>query len=432
LGLPDSTPLPRLRNPWWIPPILGRIPPGIQAGHLSLLGSVAFALLFEEYDLAMLTQALSFISADLAIPEHDLGFYLGIIRLGGIPAVLLIPLADRVGRRRMFLLSLAGSALATCATGFAWSAGSFVAFQMLVRTFFVAGSAMAYVLVTEEFPAERRGWGMGVLAALGATGYGLAAGVFSGIHGLPYGWRFLYWIGIAPLFFLPIFRRTIPESARFEAQRARASAPVGGALRRSFEPFWLLLSTSTWRFLGITACMGSMGFAGVAAFQFTGYYTQKVLGYAPWQFALMFVGGGLIGIVGNVVAGHQGDRFGRRTVGAICMLSFPAFVALFYWGPTWIVPLAWTGFVFTASGGRMILRAFSTELFDTDRRGTATGWTMLVEAVFAAGGLLVLDGLSTRPGDLSRITPVLAMVAWLAAAVLLGFPETRSRELDRI
>lgn len=434
MAAPPPPPKTALGNPWWIPPFLGRVPSGVDPKHLSLLGAVAFALMFEEYDLAMLTQALKQIAEGLEIPESRLGLYLGLVRMGGVPAVLLIPLADRIGRRRMFLISLCGSAIATCATGFAWNPESFVAFQMLVRTFFVAGSAMAYVLITEEYPPERRGWGMGMLAALGAMGYGLAAGVFAAVDVLPYGWRFLYWVGIVPLLFLPIFRRTIPESARFEAHRAGLVAPAEAVslLRRTFEPFWLLLATSTWRFLGITLCVASLGFAGVAAFQFTGYYTQNVLGYAPWQFSLMFVGGGLIGIVGNVFAGHQGDVFGRRMVGAVCMLSYPGFVALFYWGPAWIVPFAWIGFVFTSSGGRMIVRAFSTEIFPTDRRGTATGWTMLIESVFAAGGLFALGLLSSEQGDVARITPYLALVTWIVALVLLAFPETRSRELEEI
>jgi len=437
LTSPDPTRSPVARNPWWIPPFLGRVPGGVDASHLALLGAVAFALLFEEYDLAMLTQALKHISEDLVIAEQDLGFYLGIVRVGGIPAVFLIPLADRLGRRRMFLLSMAGSALATFATGFSWNAESFVAFQMLVRTFFVAGSAIAYVLVTEEFPAARRGWGMGILAALGAFGYGLAAGLFAAIDVLPFGWRFLYWFGITPLLCLPILRRKIPESARFEAHRASLlpiapGAPSIGRMRATFEPFWQLLAGSTWRFVGITVCIAAQGFAGVAAFQFTGYYTQKVLGYEPWQFSLMFVGGGLFGILGNVVAGHQGDRFGRRIVGAVCLLSYPAFVALFYWGPAWVVPIAWVPFVFTSVGGRMITRAFSTELFSTDRRATATGWTMLVESMAAAGGLFALGQLTSAEGDLARIVPWLALVTWVGAAVLMAFPETRSRELEEI
>ena len=307
---------------------------------------------------------------------------------------------------------------------------SFVVFQMLVRTGFVAGVASAYVLISEEFPAARRGWGMGVLAALGATGYGLAALLFSQIEHLPYGWRFLYWVGVVPLLCFPVFRRTIPETKRFEAQRQ--ARPVASVWREIVGPLRLLVAANPARFVGITLCMSAQGFAGVAAFQFTSYYTRTVLGWSPGEYATMVILGGGIGIIGNVVGGSLGDRFGRRAVGATGMAAFPLFVALFYWGPAAAVWPAWIGFVFFSQVGRMILRAFSTELFATDHRGTATGWTVLIESFWSAAGLLLLFLLSEQQGDLVRYTPLLALATLAAALVLLRFPETRSRELDAI
>lgn len=429
-GAPAPGPPARRRNPWWIPPFLGRVPADLEPPHLSLLGAVAFALVFEEYDMAMITTALPYIARDLDIAEPQFGFYLGLVRLGALPAVFLIPFADRIGRRRMFLASVVASALGTVATGFAWSAASFVFFQMLVRTSFVAGVATAYVLISEEFPPARRGWGMGVLAALGATGYGLEAALFSQIEHLPHGWRFLYWVGVTPLVFLPLFRRTIPETGRFARHQATLAAVPRP--RNPFEPFLQLLAASPRRFLGLSFCMASIGFAGVAAFQFTAYYTIDVLGWSPQMYATMFIVGGTMGIVGNVVAGHLGDRLGRRAVGFTALAIYPAFVALFYWGPGWAVPLAWVGFVFTSSAGRMILRAFSTELFATGGRGTASGWMILVESTFSAGGLLLLWLFSDAEGDLARLTPLLALATLAGALVLLRFPETRSRELESI
>lgn len=427
----DAGAPPRLGNPWWIPPFLGRVPPGLEPTHLSLLGAVAFALVFEEYDMAMITTALPYIARDLAIAEPEFGLYLGIVRLGALPAVFLIPYADRIGRRRTFLASIAASSLATVATGFAWSPASFVFFQMVVRTCFVAGVAVAYVLISEEYPSARRGWGMGVLAALGATGYGFAALLFSQIEHLPHGWRFLYWVGVAPLLVLPVLRRTIPETGRFTRHReAMAASPL--ALEGGLAPLRRLVASSPRRFVGISLCMASIGFAGVAAFQFTAYYTIDVLGWSPGQYSVMFIVGGTMGIIGNVVAGHLGDRLGRRVVGCFALAIYPAFVAAFYWGPTWVVPIAWVGFIFASSAGRMILRAFSTELFSTDHRGTAAGWTILVESTFSAGGLLILWIFSDAEGDLARLTPLLALATLAGAAVLLRFPETRSRELESI
>ena len=87
-------------NPWWIPRFFGRVPSGVDDAHLRTLGVVVLAMLVEEYDMAMLTAALKHIAAELRMREADLGFYLGLIRLGALPAFLVVPLADRIGRRR--------------------------------------------------------------------------------------------------------------------------------------------------------------------------------------------------------------------------------------------------------------------------------------------------------------------------------------------
>jgi MFS family permease len=147
------------RRPWWLPHFLGPIP-AVEDHHLRVLGAVALALLFEEYDLAMLTAALPQIAAALGMLETDFGLYLGIIRLGALPAFVLIPFADLVGRRRVFLVTLVGTGLATLLTAFALEPWQFVVCQMLTRTFFVTGSAVAFVMIAEEFPAEHRGWGL--------------------------------------------------------------------------------------------------------------------------------------------------------------------------------------------------------------------------------------------------------------------------------
>ena len=114
---PPSEPAspPSRRRPWWIPPFLGPVP-AVEGRHLDLLGAVALALLFEEYDLAMLTAALPQIAAELDMAETDFGFYLGMIRMGALPAFALIPYADRIGRKRVFLWTLMGTAVATLLT----------------------------------------------------------------------------------------------------------------------------------------------------------------------------------------------------------------------------------------------------------------------------------------------------------------------------
>jgi MFS family permease len=418
-----------LKRPWWLPPFLGPIPP-VEQRHLSLLGAVALALLFEEYDLAMLTAALPQIAATLEMAETDFGLYLGLIRLGALPAFALIPYADRLGRRRLFLISLVGTALATLLTAFAQDATQFVVFQMITRTFFVTGSAIAFVVIAEEFPAAHRGWGIGMLGALGASGHGVAMGIFSQIDRLPYGWRTLYAVGVIPLVLLPFFRRNVPETDRFEQHRD--SREAGDETHYSLAPLFALAREFPARTVGI-ATAGFLPAVGlVGAFQFTGYFTQTVHGWSPGQYAAMVFFGGALGVAGNIVAGRLADRFGRRAVGITLLGSFPFWVALFYNGPGWSVPIAWIGFLFGSQGGRVILRTLATELFPTSQRASATGLFTILEAAGGATGLFVLYFASADSGDFVATTTLLGFTVLVAAGVLLFFPETRQQELESI
>jgi MFS family permease len=395
-----------------------------------VLGAVALALLFEEYDLAMLTAALPQIAAALEMAETDFGLYLGIIRLGALPAFLLIPYADRVGRRRVFLATLVGTGLATLLTAFTVEPWQFVVCQMLTRTFFVTGSAVAFVMIAEEFPAEHRGWGIGILGALGATGHGVAMLFFSQIERLPHGWRALYVVGVIPLLLLPWFRRRLQETERF-TKHANANEDLAEG-SYSVAPLLALVGEYPARALAIVlgAFLSSVGL--VAAFQFTGYFTQTVHGWSPTQYALMVGIGGALGIVGNVVGGRLADRFGRRRVGLTLLGSVPLWVAVFYNGPSLTVPLAWVGFLFGSTGGRVILRALSTELFPTGQRASASGLFAIFDALGGSAGLLLLYFGSGAEGDFVFMTTSLAFVVLLGASVLFFVPETRQRELESI
>ena len=70
------------RNPWWIPPFLGGVPP-IEPRKLRLLGMVTLGMLFEQYDLSLLSAAIKHINEGLNIDLAESGYYLGAIRLGG-------------------------------------------------------------------------------------------------------------------------------------------------------------------------------------------------------------------------------------------------------------------------------------------------------------------------------------------------------------
>jgi putative MFS transporter len=404
--------------------------PPLEPRLVTLLGLVALALFFESYDISMLTSALSFIARDLAIAEGDLGEVLAVIRLGSLPALLVVPFTDRIGRRRVFLATVVGSAVATVATAFVQTATQFIAVQMVTRVFMVAGAAAAVVIVTEEFPAEHRGWGIGMLGALAACGHGLGAILFSQVNALPWGWRTLYVVGVVPLLLVPLLRREVRETHRFARHREARAAPDG--VRGWLRPLVDLARTHPGRalLLALAAFLFAVGESPV--YQFTGYFTLTVHGWSPAEYAAMVLGGGAIGIIGNVVAGRLGDRLGRRLVGAVFLAVLPAAAWLLYRGPGWAVPLGFTSFVFCETAGLVVVRALSTELFPTSHRATAAGWVSFVMTIGWAAGLAIVGAGTQAPGDMARMTSWLSLVVALGGLVLLLLPETRRRELEAI
>jgi MFS family permease len=427
---PYRTPWRRApQNPWWIFPFLGRVP-AVPLAQIQLLGVIALAMLFENYDQAVLTAALKQIAESFAVPESELGTLLGRVHLGALAAFLLVPLADRIGRRRLFLGSLVGLSLATFFTAFARSAPELVALQMLSRTFMVTCAATSIVIVIEEFPAPHRGWGIGILGALGAFGYGLGLLLFAAIDLLPFGWRALYLVGIVPVLLLPMLRRSIPETRRFESHRRERGAQ--GSLSGWLRPLASLVRAYPARSLGIGAIAFLASAGQTTGFSFAAFHAQSVHGWSPGQYSAMAILAGTVGVIGHPWAGRVADRRGRRRVGFALLASFPLLAVAFYLGPGWALPLVWIPLIFSLTGTSTIERALGSELFPTSFRGTASGWLQLAEAAGRFAGLTAVAAFTPAGASNVPMICVVVFASLAAGLVLLLVPETSSRELEEI
>ena len=146
----------------------------------------------------------------------------------------------------------------------------------------------------------------------------------------------------------------------------------------------------------------------------------------------MFLLGGGVGILGNVVAGRLGDRIGRRWVGCAAFALFPVFAATFYQGPGWSLPISWALFVFCVTAGSVTVRALSSELFPTSYRSTAAAWLSFAVTIGWALGLWAVGAEPSGDGDIAVQIPVIACTVFLCAALILLAPETARRELEDI
>jgi MFS family permease len=418
----------RAKRPWWLPHFLGRVPIGLDARYVSLVGVVALAGLFENYDLSVLSAALKQIRESFDLDQSEMTSMLAWVRLGAIPAFLILPLADRVGRRPVFLAAVIGMSLSTVASGFAQTPLQFVLAQTISRTFVVAIIATAVVIIAEELPAKHRGWGIGMLGAIGAFGYGLGALLYAFVDSLPFGWRSLYMVGGLPLFFMPMLRRRIPETRRFIRMRHEQEA---GVARPGFlQPMFELLGQYPARSFAVAAMALSFAIGAGPAFGLLSDFVQTTHEWSPGSYSLMAIAAGAVGIIGNPAMGWAADRSGRRPIAMIAFGLFPIVALAIYFGPGAGIPAFWIPFVFILTGSNVLMRIISSELFPTSSRNTALGWETLCETLGGAIGFALVGSFTAANASIAPAVVAVSALTILGVIVVWMLPETAGLELE--
>jgi putative MFS transporter len=131
-------------------------------------------------------------------------------------------LADRIGRRQVFALTLLVYGTATGFSALSWSVASLMAFRFLVGLGLGAELPVAATLVSEFAPARIRGRVVVALEAFWAVGWTLAALIgYLVVPGSDAGWRWALAIGAVPAVYAAVVRFALPESVRFLEQKGR-------------------------------------------------------------------------------------------------------------------------------------------------------------------------------------------------------------------
>jgi putative MFS transporter len=408
-----------------------RTPAPLDARQWSLLGLLGLTLLINHYDFALLSLALPQIQTGLAVPEDRIGGVMASVRLGVVPAILLAFLADRMGRRRLLVATILGFTLCTTLTAFARDAAEFAAFQFFARMFIAAEEMLAVVVLAEELGAESRGFGIGILAAFGALGFGAAALALALVDVLPFGWRALYLVGAAPLLWVAWLRRRIPETRRFEAEREARRGESG--LAASLRPLRDLVRLYPRRMLALCAAIIPSALVLITAGGFVSKFLQDERGWRPGQVTLLYAVAGFLVFVATVASGSLADRFGRRRVMTTALLLNAIGIAGFYHGSAgWIVAF-WVVMMASSVGVDVLFGALGSELFPTSYRSTASGVRAAVGTIAGSAGLWLEGWIFPMAGSHAQAITWMLGLAWIApVVVVLLLPETARRELEEI
>jgi MFS family permease len=409
---------------------LGR-PPALTERQWLMLGLVSAVGFFESYDLYLMSLNLKQIQQELGIGESSLGLMLSFVRSGALFALLIVPFADRFGRRRVLIATIVAYTVTTTLTALSPNTETFVVLQFLSRTFAVAEALLATVVIVEEFAPENRGWGIGAAAAIQACGAGFAALMFGFVDILPFGWRALYAVGVIPLCFIAYWRRTLPETGQF-SQLSQARAELAAPLP-VYSNIWRAAREHPRSFATLAVTFLCISIAGSSSGTFAPKYLQEVHGWLPAHVAtLTFIGGGLA-IIGNPLGGWLSDRFGRRPTGSIFALGYGLAILAFYSFGGLFVPVMWVAYIFFSMGTDVTLSAYRSELFPTSMRSSAAGATNLVSVTGGIVGLLSVSALYGVVGSTWTAILIVASLSLLVPfAIWFLFPETARRSLDDI
>lgn len=206
---------------------------GIRSSAMSRFQVMAIVIaltliLIDGFDVAAMAYAAPVLSREWGITPVALGFLLSGSLFGmAAGSIFLTPLADKIGRRRLTLISLVIISIGMVASVFAADATQLLVFRILTGLGVGGMMANLNVLVSEYSSDKRRGSIMGIYTAgypIGATIGGLAAGPL-----IPnFGWHSLFAIGAAlTIAMLIVSWLWLPESLDYLIIRRPA-----GALKR--------------------------------------------------------------------------------------------------------------------------------------------------------------------------------------------------------
>ncbi|MET8471019.1 MFS transporter [Streptomyces sp. NPDC006422] len=439
---------------------LDRLPVG--AWHKRLTAIVGVGAFFDLYEVflggvlaAALAESweLSGTEKSWLIASGFLGMFVG--------ANVLSVLADRFGRRKMFLVNLGLYSLFSLACAFAQDATQLSVLRFLAGLGLGAELVLVDTYLAEFLPRKVRGRYIAWAYTLGFVGVPVAALLGARLvakHELLGidGWRWLLVAGALGAAFIQVLRTRLPESPRWLAARGRqaeadavvrdielrvgaqpaeslptqrsrppaeaAKVPLGDMFKPPYAR-----RTIMWWIFQVLQTVGYYGFGSLApvVLQAKGHTVTESLSYA----ALSYLGYP----VGSALSVPLIDRIERRTLIILSALGIAAFGLVFgFADASWLIVGA--GFLLTVCSNVFsnAFHVYQTEIFPTGMRSSAIGIAYSLSRLTSVVlPFVAIDVLEDLGADAVFVGSGVLMLVLCLNVRLLG-PRTTGRSLESI
>ena len=403
-----------------------------------LFGLLMSATIFEGYDITIFHLCTPDIAHSFAMSDAEIGLVATIVRMGGVCSFALVASADFYGRKPMIAWTVFFYAVFTLMTAVSRGMVTFTVFQTAAQLFLAAEFGVAVTMISEEFPDHERGRAIAALHTVAFLGVAVAGALYGYVAPSQWGWRGMYFLGIAPLLLTIFLRRGLRETMRFRAVSA-ARAISGVAHRR----LWPILADALREISGpyrarvimVAILWNSIGLVGGPTITFFSLYARREHNWSAGQVGFAIIAAYLMGSAGSLLAGWAMDRIGRRlTTSAFYLSAGLAMATMFRSRSFGGLMTAMIATMLSYQAARTATSALAAELFPTEIR--ASGYSLTVQALGQFGWALspVAVGLLAGPlGGLGQAAALFAAGPIIGVIVVLGWvPETRGMTLEEI
>ncbi len=343
----------------------------------------------------------------LGIPASRVGYvggaYTASAAVAGVACSFFL---DRFDRRAALATAMTGLAVGTALGGFASSFEWLLAARVIAGAFGGPATSLAFSIVADVVPPERRGR---------ATGAVMGAFSVASVLGVPVG------LELARLgtWHLPFFV-TAGLALVITAAAAKLLPPLRGHLAHSEAraPFASLLRAETLTSYLMTALLMSAGFVLIPNIS---PYLQGNLHYPRERLGGLYFAGGLVSFAATRVAGWMVDRFGSSPTAVFGVASLVATIyGGFFVAVPWVsVPMIFVSFMFAMSFRNVAYNTLASRVPRPQERSQFMSLQSAVAHLSAAGGAFLSSRLLETGADQILIgMPVVATTA-ITLSVLL-------------
>lgn len=423
--------------------------------HYKLLLVTGLGWLFDSMDTGLIAFILPVLAKEWGLAPGQMGL-IGSIGLIGMAlgAVVSGTIADRIGRKKVFTITVLLYSIASAFCALSWNYQSLLVFRFLVGFGLGGELPVAATLVSEYAPSRVRGRFIVLLESFWGLGW-IAAACIAYFFIPLYGWRMAFLIGALPALYVCLIRLHMPESVRYLLAHGRVgearqivvslerqlhvpvvpfvsekeTVPV--VAKASFRELWKKPFISRTIMLWLVWFGINFSYYGIFMWLPSLVFQQGFTVVKTFEYVLIMT---LAQLPGYYCAAWLVDKIGRKyTLSAFLLFSG---VASYFFGhaSTAATLMMWGSVMsFFNLGAWGVLYTYTPEQYPTAIRALGSGWAAGFGRFGGMAAPMMVGALLARNFGFGSVFYMFALVFAAVAVIVLSLGvESKQKDLESI